>query len=80
MTTQWKHNAGDLPFVHCVVLWSSSHFVISLLTHPQHTPARTKGTVGGLRMKMRPNQDVRGDAKKCASSYAIGVRQSLSRA
>ena len=56
----------------------SAPSLINRLTHPQHTPwpTRTKRQ-SALRMKMRLNQDVGGDNKKCA---IIGVRQSLSSA
>ena len=64
----------------------STQFLTSLVSHgrqqidtPPTHPRQNKGH-SGLRMKMRPNQDVRWDAKKCSSGYAIGVRQSLSRA
>ena len=42
------------------------------VTRPKHTPTRTKRH-NALRMKMRLNQDVRGDAKKCASGYAMAT-------
>ena len=64
----------------------STQFLTSLVSHhrqqidtPPTHPCQNKRH-SGLRMKMRPNQDVRWDAKKYASGHAIGVRQSLSRA
>ena len=64
----------------------STQFLTSLVSHRRqqiHTPPThpcQNKRHSGLRMKMRPNQDVRWDAKKYASGHAIGVRESLSRA
>ena len=57
----------------------STQFLTNLVPHrrqqidtPPTHPCQNKRH-SGLRMKMRPNQDVRGDAKKCASGYAMAT-------
>ena len=57
----------------------SKQFLTSLVSHcrqqidtPPTHPCQNKRH-SSLRMKMRPNQDVRWDAKKCASGYAIAT-------
>ena len=51
--------------------------VLTDVTRPQHTPARTKRH-NALRMKMRLNQDARGDAKKCAMATPLAYARFLS--
>ena len=85
MTTQRKHNAGDLPDCKGIsLIVKGSPFCslccvavvllfrnLSIDTPPTHPHQNKRHS--GLRMKMRPNQDVRGNAKKCASSYAMAT-------
>ena len=42
--------------------------LINRLTHPHQNKRHS-----GLRLKMRPNQDVRGDTKECTSGYAMAT-------
>ena len=46
--------------------------LINRLTHAPTHPHQNKRH-SGLRMKMIPNQDVRRDAKKCVSGYAMAT-------